>query len=85
MDRDGLGSIVDGGPRQALRASDYHSRMATWILIGGIFALVLILTAAVLLVLWFTRDGTDDSIRIPRFRRFGVTGDDGPEAPLPEP
>lgn len=59
--------------------------MATWILIGGIVALILILTGAVLVVLWFTRDGTDDSIRIPRFRRFGAGDDDGPEAPLPEP
>ena len=71
--------------RRPVRTSDYHSCMATWILIGGIVALILILTGAVLVVLWFTRDGTDDSIRIPRFRRFGAGDDDGPEAPLPEP
>ena len=78
-------TIVGGGPRRPVRTSDYHSWMATWILIGGIVALALILTGAVLVVLWFTRDGTDDSIRRPRFRRFGVADDDGPEAPPSEP
>lgn len=58
--------------------------MASWILACGIVALVLILAGAVLLVLWFTRDGTDDSIRIPGFRRFRATRDEGPEAPVPK-
>ncbi len=74
--------IIESAPRRPHRASDYHSPMATWILIGGTVALVLILCGAMLLVLWFTRDGAEDSIRMPRFRRLGVSGDDEPETPL---
>jgi hypothetical protein len=54
--------------------------MATWILIGGFVAVLLILGGAVLVVLWFTRDGTEDGNRPLPFKRFGAVQDEDPES-----
>jgi hypothetical protein len=50
--------------------------MATWILVGGFVVLALILGGALLLVLMFTRDGANQGIRLPRFKRLSAQNPD---------
>ena len=55
--------------------------MATWIIVGGCLVLGLILGAAVLLVLLFTRGENDDDVSLPLLRRFTSRGSDGAPGP----
>lgn len=61
--------------------SGYHPAMATWIIVGGCLVLGLILGAAVLLVLLFTRGENDDDVSLPLLKRFTSRGSDGPPGP----
>ncbi len=55
--------------------------MATWLIVGGILVLGLILGGALFLVLMFTRGETDDDVHLPRFKRFSTRPTEEGSAP----